>query len=449
MTDQLVAPDPVVEPLPALRPIQYLGSKLRLLDEIAEVVDAVDPERGRACDLFAGSGVVAAHLARSRAVVAVDIQEYSRVVCSALLSPNEIDRRTLRTILARAEETVVDALASGADALVRYERRCSDRARDGVLEPLCEVLESGSLLASEMGDPPPARLGSVLEGVGAISRDRDLVTTRYYGGVYFSYFQALQIDGLLGAVRALPLATRDVGLAAVLSTASELVTSVGSHFAQPVRPRGRDGEPKASALAAAVRRRQLDGLGVFKQWVERYAAARRRPAAESVARCADYRDFLRSYRGELSVIYADPPYTRDHYSRFYHLLETMALGDTPEVSLTRANGRDKPSRGLYRVERHQSPFCIKTQAPGAFAELFEGARRFDAPLVLSYSPYAEGSGDRPRLMTVAGIVAIAERSYRDVDVVSARRMAHSKFNASHLNGKASHDAAEVLIICRP
>ena len=64
------------------RPIQYLGSKLRLLDSITEAVDDVSLRRGPNLDLFCGSGVVSRHLGRSRPMVAVDIQEFSRVVTS-------------------------------------------------------------------------------------------------------------------------------------------------------------------------------------------------------------------------------------------------------------------------------------------------------------------------------------------------------------------------------
>ena len=73
-------------------------------------------------------------------------------------------------------------------------------------------------------------------------------------------------------------------------------------------------------------------------------------------------------------MYADPPYTRDHYSRYYHVLETMSLRDNPEVSMTmiRAGGSPRVSRGVYRADRYQSPFCIKSQAAGAFEELCRG-----------------------------------------------------------------------------
>jgi hypothetical protein len=82
-----------------------------------------------------------------------------------------------------------------------------------------------------------------------VSSGPETVLTRYYGGVYFSYAHAALLDGLALASRRLGGEERDVALAAVLSTASDLVSSVGSHFAQPVRPKTADGRLKRAALA--------------------------------------------------------------------------------------------------------------------------------------------------------------------------------------------------------
>src|SRR5436305_1233974 len=70
------------------RPIHYLGSKFRLADTIRELVNDIGD--GPVCDLFAGSGTVSLALSHSRTVVANDIQEYSRVICTALLRPASI-----------------------------------------------------------------------------------------------------------------------------------------------------------------------------------------------------------------------------------------------------------------------------------------------------------------------------------------------------------------------
>jgi hypothetical protein len=271
------------------------------------------------------------------------------------------------------------------------------------------------------------------------------VLTRYYGGVYFSYAHAALLDGLATASRGFDGEERDGALATVLGTASDLVSSVGNHFAQPVRPRTADGRLKRAALASVARRRQHDLAATYLTWSDRYRTLEP-PAFVGRAVRGDYRALLSAPLESISVVYADPPYTRDHYSRFYHVLETITLGDEPEVSAVRIGGKSRLSRGLYRTERHQSPFCIKSQAPAAFEALFALTRSLDVPLILSYSPF--GEGHRPRLMTIEQICAIGAEYYGSVDVCSAGRVAHSKLNADHLNSEVVYDA-EVLVVCRP
>jgi len=147
------------------------------------------------------------------------------------------------------------------------------------------------------------------------------------------------------------------------------------------------------------------------------------------------------------MVYADPPYTRDHYSRFYHVLETLAVGDEPMVSTMKVNGVVKLSRGLYRAERHQSPFCIKSEVLPAFEALFGGTAHRGVPIAVSYSAYSSGTAARPqpRLVTIEQIAAVAGRYYRRVLVESAGRVAHSKFNHEAVNGEVNYDA-ETLIV---
>ncbi len=429
---------------PPVRPIQYLGSKLRLLDAIGEAVDRVDPAGGPAVDLFSGSGVVAARLAERRPVTAVDIQEYSRVLCSALLAPERLSPADAAELAGLARRSEHERAGGALAHLIEHEAACLEAAAGGEHESLAELLESGSMLAFERGEgPAPGALADALRAAGEGSSGG--VMTRYYGGVYFSYRQALQLDCLVECVRALAPDEIDLALAAVIAAASESVSSVGSQFAQPVRPRDAAGSPKGALLNAVARKRETDAIDAFGRWAWRLANDGGARHASSALR-ADYREFLRACSEPVSVIYADPPYTRDHYSRFYHVLETLALGDTPAVSTTNLNGGTRLSRGLYRAERHQSPFCIRSQAADAFTDLFAGARRLQAPLVLSYSPYAENSSERPRVLSVARVVELAREHYPGVEVESVAELAHSKFNAAHRNTSVSHDA-EVLMLC--
>lgn len=88
----------------------------------------------------------------------------------------------------------------------------------------------------------------------------------------------------------------------------------------------------------------------------------------------DYVDCL-SLIAENSIVYADPPYSTVHYSRFYHALETLVKYDQPVVKY----------KGRYRENRHQSPFDIKSEVNNAFKLLFEGVKEKKSHLILSYS----------------------------------------------------------------
>lgn len=439
----------------AFRPIHYLGSKLRFTGAILDALDEVARAKGPACDLFSGSGTVSLALSMARSVTAVDIQEYSRVVCSALLAPPRARKGPVAAaILSTARESdLFKKLQRAIEPLVKHESLCIAAAERGDPEPLCDFVEHASLLAFD--HQPQGKRGRALEAAlsetatrlreSGLGSDRRAILTRYYGGIYFSVAQAAELDSLLDVVHGLPQTQRDYFLAIVLSTASEIVNTVGKQFAQPIRPRDSTGQPKRHLTQQIIRDRARDPGLTFCEWAERYELI---PAATSTHQAvrADYRDYLRAPTDKFSVVYADPPYTRDHYSRFYHILETMCLRDNPAISTVRSGKRELMSRGFYREDRHQSPFCIKSQAPAAFTELFEGVKRLKAPLVLSYSPFQSAEGARPRLLTIEALVDLAERSFRRVDVRSAGRHAHNKLNHATRNMRVFYDA-EVLILC--
>jgi adenine-specific DNA-methyltransferase len=77
------------------------------------------------------------------------------------------------------------------------------------------------------------------------------------------------------------------------------------------------------------------------------------------------------------VVYLDPPYTKRQYAAYYHLLETIALGDAPEVGGV---------AGIRPWQQKASDFCYKARAMQAFTTLIDGlaAER----MLVSYSDKA-------------------------------------------------------------
>jgi adenine-specific DNA-methyltransferase len=74
------------------------------------------------------------------------------------------------------------------------------------------------------------------------------------------------------------------------------------------------------------------------------------------------------------VVYYDPPYTKRQYAAYYHILETVSIGDSPIVTGV---------TGLRPWQNKASAFCYKTKALGSLVDLIDAT---DAQRIfLSYS----------------------------------------------------------------
>ena len=80
------------------------------------------------------------------------------------------------------------------------------------------------------------------------------------------------------------------------------------------------------------------------------------------------------YANKVSCIYIDPPYNGRQYLPNYHVLETAAKYDFPEV---------RGVTGQRSYENQKSDFCLKTKVASAFEKLIQNAQF--KHIVLSYS----------------------------------------------------------------
>lgn len=74
------------------------------------------------------------------------------------------------------------------------------------------------------------------------------------------------------------------------------------------------------------------------------------------------------------VVYLDPPYTKRQYASYYHILETVALGDEPAV---------EGVAGLRPWRDRASDFCYKTRALRTLTSLIDGIEA--ERILISYS----------------------------------------------------------------
>jgi adenine-specific DNA-methyltransferase len=314
--------------------IAYIGNKRALQPFLAGVCTRLARPGAVFLDPFAGSGAVA-RLARylGYRVLANDWEPYAYVLNYAYLCVGRVEAEDL------------------------FRER-------GGLRAMVEELNA-------LPDPPPERQYIARHYAPRSTETADYRTER----LFYTRENALRIDALRNRLEELYPGLEPEGrerkekyllLASLLYGAATHVNTSGV-FKACHKGFGGHGRDALGRILASIRLQApelLDG-----------------PEAE--AGCSDAASFVHGRPADLC--YLDPPYNQHQYGSNYHLLNTIALWDRPEVSEERRpDGRLRRKAGI-RPDwvRTRSPFCYRQSALPALARLLDAV---DArTLVLSYN----------------------------------------------------------------
>lgn len=409
------------------RPLQYLGTKLRALDSITECVQAITPAGARVLDLFTGSSVVAQALAHTGfSVTATDALAFSSLLARALLGVDRSETSWNNEIVEEVQDAPLPRWTQAWSAWMQAEGEAVS-ARDGAR--LLELAHGiPQIWRSISAGPSIEQQFEVLtSATGACPMDSGIATT-HYAGTYFGLCQAVEIDVLLAGIRSAHLEKRigdwqrDVLLAAIVGAASTCAFSAGKHFAQPHLIRGKKDLSFLRKRVVEDRSKRVRDL--FGRNVHEIVNASVNTGGHDAfqATLEDLRDDLERV-ATVRLIYADPPYTAQQYSRFYHVPEVLLQGVVPRLQ----SGKFGVTRGLYPEDRFKSRFCSKRQAPDAFADLVRLATSLRAQLLISYSGSRAGSVGNARMVSLEDVVCIARSSFAEVRVTELDH-AYRQFN---------------------
>lgn len=343
------------------RSAHYMGSKQTLAPFMSEIVRHRFRPGGTILDLMCGSGSAAGHFARDWKVIASDAQRFSRLL--ALVQGGGFD-------VARAGRVISDVLRNAHHHFDELEVILNDDVdfEEQVLASefsgdLGEKYVAWATTFPRMTNPKSA--GHWLRTQVAARQHANTIRpyvlfSAYYANLFFGVRQSIEIDSLRFAIDQLADPhEREWALGALICAVSACADNHGGHFAQP-RIKPDDPDDISKKLPRTLFRRSLS---VFQEF-----AARLLSLAEESSTCrfpvhtiagpwqAAIENAGTSFgRGEL-LVYLDPPYTRDEYSRYYHLLETLVLYNYPRVS-----GRALvPEKGS--PNRFSSEFFTRTAA---------------------------------------------------------------------------------------
>ncbi len=382
--------------------IKYMGSKSKIMDFVIEGINEVH-QGGAVCDLFAGSASLAGAIGQQCTVHSNDIQSYSAVLADVYSrSYVTSDFPTATQILDRAS-AIVEA--------------------NGILWAL-EIDYSELTTLDQFNKAEELQKGLIEQD---FLYDWHLFA-KNYSGTWWSYAQCLWID----AIREVAEEYRDTPaynpILACLMFAMAYSSQGTGHYAQY-----RDAKTASSLKDISIyRKRSVSNYfkRKFEELVEWLPKAK--PVLPHRSTSLDFVDCLSQFEG--GTIYADPPYCFVHYSRFYHAIETLVLYDYPDLQIKGG----KLVKGRYREDRHQSPFCIKTQVRGAFQDLFKGVADSGSSLAMSYS--------NTGMITIEELEALAGTYFKDrtveVLLTDHQHMTLGRFQDRH------RDVQECLLLVK-
>lgn len=389
--------------------ISYMGTKRPLAPVVSDL--ASDCQDGACLDLFAGMCAVGQQLAPTRQIWSNDLQVFASLVaktqfCSAEGAP---DPQAVLVLLADAfhrqmdlmEREYAGALMSERDALVSAD-----------CEALLNTFETRIFVANR------AQAGS---------GTRYRLFSERYAGTYFGVRQCAEIDGIRCAIDTVVSdgELKDWCLVALCAAISRCANTTG-HFAQPLTP-------KLSNLTKLINQRTRSVWDEFSNSLMRLSAFGTK----------QWRSFNRVFQADalslvrdadaltgVGLVYADPPYTSDQYSRYYHIYETLILYDYPAAR----------GRGLYRDDRAVSSFSHSTKVKGSMDRLIASVRNIGSDLILSYPSNGLLPSSRGQIVGM-----IREHYGRDPDVIP---LVHSHSTMGASKGSAKHQVVEILYRAR-
>lgn len=318
--------------------MKYMGSKRAMLGNgLGDLLGTEVPSSKRFVDLFTGSAAVAIHVASrfDLPVLAFDLQNYSSVLAGAVIN----------------RQTVVPS----ENLFKEWQQRAE-------------------VFINDLKIPDASRISkkSVMECRKWCAAQDSLPITVAYGGHYFSPEQAVWIDALRASLPKSDPA-RTVALAALIQAASQCAAAPG-HTAQPFQPT----QTAKKFLLDAWNR---DVVGKTRAVFELLAKQTAKQVGS--AKVSDAEEAARSLNeGDLAFI--DPPYSGVHYSRFYHVLETISQGSCGEVT---GVGR-YPDSSL----RPKSMFSLASESKDALDSLLKTVSSRGARAILTFPDHECSNG---------------------------------------------------------
>ena len=413
----------------AIKILNYQGNKTSLMPFINEVIRRYVSPGDIICDLFSGSGSVGSYLNKDFSIISNDIELYSSIVSAAILNT------PTKKIIKKSKEIFLKSFSNNYEQLLIPQKEVVAKEEEFLAFKLTNDLIN---LYAEFPTIWNGKDKSINYKNLRNNNNYDLFL-HYYSGSYFGIKQSIQIDAIIKTIHEFnDPDIKNVLYSCLFYAMNETVFSKDGHMAQPLsieknsrrhfKQRNKDIKEYFASKLDEFINKSLDFEKDTKSKVFN----------EDLSNLLSNTEFKKL---NISLIYADPPYTDMQYSRYYHLLNVAAKYNYPEPTIIRG----KFTKGLYTEGRNQSELSKKSTAKKQLVKLLNFCKTNSITLALSYAYPKNEAVQKVDRYTIS-IVELVEMAK---EIFGAKKVQIERTSYKHANNKnsSSKEVYEYLIVC--
>ena len=320
------------------RSAYYMGSKRLLCGFIVEAISSVLPENGVVLDLMCGSGVVSGACNKIWETFSSDAQYFCRIL--AIVNGGDFIVEEAQILISKilpvAKKHFKELKKNIGKAIKKEEDLFCSNTDDSLLHKYKNFVHNFPTIAN-------GAISNYWDPKTEISRRRNdssiypyCLFTSYFSNVYYGVRQCAEIDSLRYAIDQLDNEVeKNWALGALITSLSALGTIYGGHFAQPKIKKISDLTFKK--LSNIINTRSSSITHEFTVRLLNLAQQNQYSLKKIKIVPGPWEKALSAVDNKVEkdrpvLVYLDAPYTREEYSRYYHVLETLALYNYPSCT---------------------------------------------------------------------------------------------------------------------
>lgn len=395
-----------------------MGSKKNLISFIHNTLDAYISPNDTILDIFAGTCSVGYSYKRTHTVYANDSEKYSAYISRALLG-QPLNKELIPEFLDIFKNKYASIYSNHSSEIGTEEKYL----KSDNIDELISIYSSYKTVWNTN------------------ITNTDTLFISCYASNYFGIKQAAEIDAIRVAIDNIKDENAVYILFSCLFYAmKECIFAKDGHMAQPL-----EFNSNKSRLLAQRKKSIIEHFISKTEdfCLPKYCVAPNMPSRNKVFNY-DFEQLLdlEEIKKNVSVIYADPPYTDMQYSRYYHLLNTVI--DNRFVEPTVSNG--SYTKGLYLNNRYQSKLSQKNSCLQQLEKLIAFSSKYNKTLIISFGfPQDPQSQKTDRyVLDIATLIEKCKEYFGDNGV----KVETVPYEHSNNRNSTSKKVLEYLIVCK-